>query len=135
RMFEMIERAGEHYDARRATLAASYGQILIYGSVITMATRAVSQFFYGMHKPGIVLIASVTGNLVNFGLNYMLVFGHFGMPRLELQGSAIATVIGTAVELSIPLTSFLIPMNRLYGTRASWRPSWARIKEIVKIGW
>src|SRR6185295_519844 len=39
RMFEMIERAGEHDDARRATLAASYGQILIYGSVITMATR------------------------------------------------------------------------------------------------
>jgi MATE family multidrug resistance protein len=30
---------------------------------------------------------------------------------------------------------FLFPAHRRYGTRAGWRPSRARIKEIVRLGW
>lgn len=123
-------------DPQRAAMASSYGQILVFGAVLSIATRAVSQFFYGMHRPLVVLIASVTANALNLGLVYGLVLGHFGLPKLGLRGSAIGTVIATAVELSIPLAVFLSPrLNSLYATRSQWRPSLAHMKDIFRIGW
>jgi multidrug resistance protein, MATE family len=120
---------------RSATLSADYGQILVFGAIISMATRAISQYFYGMHRPGIVLVAGLAGNLTNLALNYCLIYGNFGFPRMELQGAAIATVIGTAVEAAIPFFVFLVPMHKKYATRAQWRPSKSHIKDLFRIGW
>lgn len=39
--------------------------------------------------------------LTNLGLNYLLIFGHFGFPRLGVDGAAIATVISRYVEAGI----------------------------------
>lgn len=121
--------------ARRDELATGYGQILIYGAGITMCTRAISQFFYGLHKPGVVLMAGLLGNLTNLGLNYCLIYGNFGFPAMELRGAAIATVIGTGVEFLLPFAIFFWKLNPTHHTRAAWRPSWAHIKDLAKVGW
>jgi MATE family multidrug resistance protein len=124
------------HDARRVGLEASYGQILVFGSILTMASRAISQFFYGMHRPSVVLVAGLAGNLTNLVFNYGLIYGNLGMPRLEMAGAAWATLIGTAVELAIPMALFLGPTyNRAFATRRAWRPSRAHLKEIFRIGW
>lgn len=123
-------------EPERAALAASYGQILVFGAGLTMATRAISQFFYGMHKPGVVLLAGVVANLINLGLAYLLVYGEFGFPKMGIAGSGVATVIATGVELSIPMTLFLsAKYNALYKTRTTWRPSLTHFKDLVRIGW
>src|SRR5207237_1019183 len=44
-------------DAHQAELATSYARILIAGSLLNLATRALAQFFYGMHKAGVILVA------------------------------------------------------------------------------
>ena len=62
----------------------------------TIALRATQQ----THLP---LIASVTGLCINTFFNYCLIYGNFGMPRLEIQGAAIATVISRCIELTIVL--------------------------------
>lgn len=46
-------------------------------------------------KAGIIAI------LTNLILNYLLIFGHFGFPRLGVNGAAIATVISRYVEAMI----------------------------------
>jgi len=145
---------------RRDALAAGYGRILIFGSIFTMAARAIAQYFYGMHRPMVVLIASLTGNLVNFVLNTVLIFGptspaktdigmldawfafaaglcrRIGVPALGLDGSGYATVIGTAVELLIPVVLFLSARyHREFATRLAWRPSARHMRDLFKIGW
>lgn len=47
------------------------------------------------------MVAGVIAVLVNLGLNYVLIFGHFGAPRLGVKGAAIATVISRYVEILI----------------------------------
>jgi multidrug resistance protein, MATE family len=137
-------------------LATTYGQILVLGAVLTMATRAVSQFFYGMHRAGIVLIAGVVANIVNLVLNYVLIFGNgpapaelgafgqtlsgvataLGIEPMGIAGSACGTVIATAIELAIPMSLFLgAKYNALYTTRAAWRFSARHMKDLVRIGW
>ena len=71
----------------------------------TIALRTTQQ----THLP---LIASVTGFCTNTFLNYCLIYGHFGLPRLEIQGAAVATVIARLVELSI-IIFFIFGRNNI----------------------
>lgn len=122
--------------AEQLRMSIEYGQTLAFGSILTMWTRVVSQYFYGMHHPGIVLIAGLTANIVNVGVNWVLIFGKFGVPALGVFGSAIGTLISTGVELAIPLAVFLGPrLHGLYATRSAWRWSLTHVKEILKLGW
>lgn len=49
------------------------------------------------------MIASVTAILVNLLFNYLLIFGKFGFPRMEVLGAAIATTLARFVEMAIIL--------------------------------
>lgn len=53
------------------------------------------------------LVISIIATLVNTFFNYVLIYGHFGAPRLEVAGAGYATVIARAVELIL----FLIYVN------------------------
>lgn len=117
-------------------LETVYGQILVVGSILTIGTRGLSHFFYGMHRPKVVFVATLAGNIVNILANYLLIFGKFGFPELGLVGAAIGTIVGTAVEFMIPAAVFLGPkMNAEFKTRAAWRPQLLPIKQLVKLGW
>ncbi|MGD9689773.1 MAG: MATE family efflux transporter [Phycisphaerales bacterium] len=121
---------------RLIDLEVSYANILIAGAFVSMSTRAISQYFYGMHRPNIVLIAAVAGNLVNILFNWILIYGNLGAPALGVVGAAIATLIGSGVELAIPMCVFLGPtFNRDFGTRAAWPISFHHLRDIWKIGW
>lgn len=65
----------------------------------------------GIGNTGIILKASVIGNLVNVILNYVLIFGAFGFPRLEIKGAAIATIIGEMVIFLVLLHFILFNHN------------------------
>lgn len=123
-------------DPAQASLAAEYGRILTIGSVLTLGTRALSQFFFGLHRPGVVLVAGVIANVVNLVLTYGLVLGRLGLPAWGVAGSAYGTVIAGAIELAIPLAVFLGPrLNAHLHTRAAWRRCRKEMVEIVRLGW
>ncbi len=128
-------------------LESGYGQILLVGALPLLAARALNQFFFGMHRPRVVTIAAISGNLVNVVGNYILIYGWDGLPALGLPGvpgirpmgvygAAIATVFGTAVEMAIPAAAFLGKrMDAAYGTRAAWRSGLRPMKDLLRIGW
>lgn len=127
---------GMGHEPRLVELETAYAQILLLGGFFTLASRGLSQYFYGMHRPLIVFIATVAGNLVNLGCNWVLIYGNLGAPALGVQGAAYATLIGTFVEFLIPLCVFLGPAwHARYATRAAWRPSFAHLRDILRIGW
>ncbi len=47
------------------------------------------------------MVSGIAAVFVNMALNYVLIFGNFGAPRLGVQGAAAATVISRYVELGI----------------------------------
>lgn len=49
----------------------------------------------------IALVVSIISLCVNCGLNYILIFGHFGAPRLGSAGAAIATAFARILEMFI----------------------------------
>lgn len=123
-------------DPEQARLGGAYGQILLWGAPLTLATRVFSQFFFGMHRAGVVMVAGVVANVLNVVASYALMFGKFGLPALGMVGSALGTVLATAVELAIPAAVFLgDKFHKTYGTRFGWRPSWPHMRDIIRLGW
>ncbi|MCI6886796.1 MAG: MATE family efflux transporter [Lachnospiraceae bacterium] len=90
RIFTTSESAISVGAAYLAVAALSYPFIAITNTYVAML-RAVGQ----VKAP--VIISSVT-ILINIVLNYILIFGHCGMPALGVVGAAIATLLARIVE-------------------------------------
>ena len=117
-------------------LETRYAQVLFAGAIFSMLAKGVSQFFFGMHRPTVVMVAAILANAVNIGLNYVLIFGHFGVPALGIVGAAIGTVGGVAVESAILIAVFLSPKYaREFGTRKAIWCGFKPIKDVFKLGW
>ncbi len=50
-------------------------------------------------KVKVPLIISITAALINTILNWGLIYGNLGMPRLEVKGAAYATIIAKTIEM------------------------------------
>ena len=61
------------------------------------------------------LVSSAISVTVNTFLNYCLINGHLGFPRLEMKGAAIATAIGAVVQALVVLFYILFTKNALHG--------------------
>lgn len=64
---------------------------LTYASIANMARRSVEDV-------KVALYTSTTAVAINTFLNYCLIYGHFGMPRLGLNGAAWATTISHIIQ-------------------------------------
>lgn len=123
-----------------------YAGILLGGGIITLAAKAMSNFFFGIHRPKVVTVAAIAGNAVNVVGNFVLIYGEQGLPSMGLPGipgtaaygvagAAVATLIGTLVEFLIPLCVFLGPkLHAEFATRAGWRPDWGMLRALVRTG-
>ncbi|MGR5192848.1 MATE family efflux transporter [Vibrio rotiferianus] len=81
------------------SLGAGY---LVITSVSMFAVACVASMAVGlraMHQPGTSTFFSGIGIASNIFLNWVLIFGHLGMPALGIKGAAIATVISGAIEV------------------------------------
>jgi len=117
-------------------LESMYFKYMIVAILVTLPTRVLEQFFFGVHRPRIVLLASVLTNVLNIGINYVLIFGKLGMPAMGLQGAAIGSVTAWAVQFLILLAIFLSPaLHRKFATRMVKATRWRHCKDILRVGW
>lgn len=117
-------------------LEIEYAQICLLGSVFTMLARAGAQFFFGLHRATVPLIGGLVAVTTNIAANWVLIFGHLGMPAMGVRGAAFGTVIGAFAEFAVLMAIFLSPAYAAkYATRASWRPSLRAIRDILRLGW
>lgn len=68
------------------------------------------QFMEGIGNTKVAMIITITCNVVNVILNYILIYGKFGAPALGVEGAAIATLIARTI---MPIAFFLY-MYRYY---------------------
>lgn len=76
---------------------------LVITSVTMFAVACVASMSVGlraMHKPGISTFFSGIGIVSNIFLNWVFIFGKFGLPPMGIKGAAIATVLSGAIEVA-----------------------------------
>ncbi len=71
-------------------------------------------------RPQLPLYASIASALVNTGGNYLLIFGHAGLPAMGVRGAAMATVLSQWVNFGLMLA--LLPRRERVLQRGSEEP-------------
>lgn len=129
----LLVHAGHAPDVVPEELA--YFTILMVGGVTVPLGAAVSGFFIGRGDTRTNMLASMAGHAVNAVLDYGLIFGRFGMPRLGITGAAIATVAAGVVTPAILLLIYFAPrMHARYGTRRHLRLEPAMMRRLLRFG-
>lgn len=91
----------------------SYPLIAITNVYVTLL-RGVNQ----VKTPVVITLISI---LIKIILNYILIFGHFGIPALGVKGEAIATLIARTIECTLILSIVYIEKG----------PAAAKVKELI----
>ena len=82
-----------------------YGRDYLIAALFGLVPFALANAYSGtLRETGqtaVPMAAGITAVFVNLGLNYVLIFGHFGAPELGVVGAAVATAISRYVELAI----------------------------------
>lgn len=124
-------------DAEVSRLAGEYIQVMMFALLPSLMTMAIRNFVTVMEKTQVVLWATISGALVNAALNYVLIFGHFGAPKLGLIGAATASLATSIVTFTL-LVLYVVRQKKLrrYSIFGRiWRADWPAFYGIVKLGW
>jgi multidrug resistance protein, MATE family len=93
-----------------------YSWMLTFAPVTTIVF-AISAFYVGRGKTGVITLLTIAGNLVNVILDPLFIFGYHSFPSMGVKGAAIATGIGYCVQAAMLFYIFLRKKNReLYNT-------------------
>ena len=78
-----------------------YMRVMYIGLIPYAITQAYAATLRETGETLLPMKAGIVAVLVNLTFNYILIFGHFGAPRMGVVGAAIATVLSRFVELAI----------------------------------
>jgi len=97
--------------------------------------QVLANFFIGIGRTRIVTVASVTAVLINLPLAYAFIFGKWGLPRLEIRGAAIATLIASCAPVVILAARFFSrDIDREYSTRRMPQIVPVQLKIFIRYG-
>lgn len=121
-------------DAVVAERSAGLVLILGLGLPAHLIFFCCTAFLEGIRRPYVPLVTLVLANLLNFGLNYALIYGHLGAPELGAAGSAwTSTIVRWTLAAAAAAYVLLAPTMRGFGVRAHhgqrWR-DWAHQRAI-----
>ncbi|MGF1659993.1 MAG: MATE family efflux transporter [Rubrimonas sp.] len=119
---------------RIADLAQEY---LRYGALMLPSALmfTVLRGYLSAHgRTQVVLWITLAGIGLNAFLDYALMFGHFGFPRLELAGAGIATAVVYAAMFGLLLVHVLRVRRRDALLARFWRADWPRFFAMLRLG-
>ena len=92
-------------DVADAAQILNYGKdyllIMLFGLPAFALSNAYASTLRESGETMVPMAASISAVFVNLALNWVLIFGHLGVPALGVAGAAIATVISRYAELGI----------------------------------
>ena len=108
-------------------IALPYYRIQILGFMVVMLFNTFKQYTEGMGDTQIPMYITLAGNVLNIGLNYLLIYGKGGFPEWGLYGAGLSTLVSRVVMLiAIVAATALLPryrkiLERVKGLHWSWR--------------
>lgn len=128
-----------HFLGQSEGLASGAAEIIAihgYGAIFGVAMIGCMFFLEGIKRPVPAMVMMGVANLANAGLNWVLIYGHLGMPAMGAAGSAWATTIIRALLL-LALVVFIWNMRAhdVFKVRVKPAGGWAGGTKARKIGY
>lgn len=123
------------HESELQEMERQFMQITLLSVAPSAAAMALASFFNGVHRPKVAMWSAIAANLFNAVAAYVLIFGAWGFPRLEVAGAALATVSATVFRVGFLLVALWWgSARRQFASRRTWRIQPGRIMDLVRIG-
>ncbi|QCX02363.1 MATE family efflux transporter [Aggregatimonas sangjinii] len=83
--------------AEVVVLAMPYLDLVAFSLVPLIIFQAFKQFSEGLSQTKYPMYATILANVINVVLNYLLIFGSFGFPKMGIVGAAIGTLVSRII--------------------------------------
>jgi MATE family multidrug resistance protein len=116
--------------------ASGYLRLLNWGTLPLLLYGATRRYLQGVGQVRVITVTYVLANLVNWFLNWALIYGKLGFPALGVNGSAISTAFARVV-MAAALLGFAWRYERGRGHplfRHWAAPQAARLKRLLQLG-
>ncbi|MDF3038835.1 MAG: efflux family protein [Thermomicrobiales bacterium] len=122
-------------EADVAAAATEYLQVIAATAVALFLSFVCGAILRGAGDSRTPLAAAVLANIVNVGVAYVLIFGHFGMPALGVAGSAFGAATGRAVGAAYMLFA-MASGRKAISLKGSWgwAPRFASARQLLTLG-
>ncbi|WP_375325008.1 MATE family efflux transporter [Flagellimonas sp. GZD32] len=81
-------------------LALPYLDLVAFSLVPLIIFQAFKQFSEGLSQTKYPMYATILANVVNITLNYLLIFGSFGFPKMGIVGAAVGTLVSRVIMVA-----------------------------------
>lgn len=130
----LLEKMGQPADV--VVLARQYLFWVSLSLIPVIVFQGFRQFCDGLSFTRPAMYATLLGNVVNVCLNYFLIFGYAGFPKMGVEGAAIGTLISRIIMfISI---AFYINFSRSFtaylNNAFSFKISLKLFKKIISLG-
>jgi MATE family multidrug resistance protein len=117
-------------------LAIPFLNVMVLGMIPLCVFSAFKQFAEGLSDTRTAMFITVGGSLFNILLNYVMIFGHWGVPAMGLMGSCWASFI-TRIVMMLSMGAYIFFHKKFtpYTRNLNFRViSKELIKKILSIG-
>jgi putative MATE family efflux protein len=122
-----------HVSPEATALSVQYLSLTILGIPALFLMLILSSVFRGLGDTKTPLLVMLGVNFVHLGGDWLLIFGHWGLPRLGIAGGAVALIASQVVGAAL----YFWALRRLpLGVRMYWlRPlDWGWVTRVLNIG-
>jgi multidrug resistance protein, MATE family len=116
--------------------AAGYVRVLDWSMLPLLIYGAARRYLQGVGQVKVITLTYIAANLLNWGGNWALIYGHLGFPAMGVRGSALSTVIAR-ILMAASLVGFAWRYERQRGHPLfrHWAgPQMARLRQLFRIG-
>lgn len=115
-------------------LAIPYMRITAFSLIPLMIFQAIKQFSDGLSQTIHSMQAAIIANAVNVFLNYVLIYGKLGFPRLEVDGAAYGTLAARILMVPILLVLLMRREDLVGYFKGAFKVSVQAINKLLHIG-
>ncbi|NVN18860.1 MATE family efflux transporter [Muricauda sp. HICW] len=117
-------------------LAMPYLDLVAFSLVPLIIFQAFKQFSDGLSQTKYPMYTTIVANVVNITLNYLLIFGSFGFPKMGIVGAAIGTLVSRVIMVAF--IWYLLQRKKkfeFYVTHFNFRSIEKKVmKKIINLG-
>ncbi|MCF2443580.1 MATE family efflux transporter [Dyadobacter sp. CY345] len=124
-------------DPEVVTLALPFMQLMGLSIIPMLLFMTLKQFTDGLEFTKTAMLLSLAGMPVNILLNWLLIYGNWGFPRLELIGAGYATLITRSfifVALAITILKHKTFSKYIAVRKNQWKLRTKTLGELLHIG-
>ncbi|MCL6683303.1 MATE family efflux transporter [Sphingomonas alba] len=123
-------------DPQLARHSGEFMRALQWALLPALIIVALRNFVAALGNAGIALAVIVAGIFINAALDWGLIFGHWGLPRLGLVGAGIASSITSYLMMFVLIGIVLIhpKTSRFHVFGRLFKPDWERLATIIRVG-